>query len=114
MTATTFDTLKFVRTLKNSGMPEDQAEALTNALQEAVASVIDQTRIEYELDDVVTNKTLDSRIKETELKIELVRSDLKRDLAETKSDLIRWVVGVGILQTTLIAALLVKLTMVAS
>lgn len=64
----------------------------------------------FELDDVATNRTMDSRIKETELKIELVRSELKRDLAETKSELIRWVVGVGLLQTTLIAALLLKLT----
>lgn len=58
----------------------------------------------------MTNKSLDSRIKETELKMELIRSELKRDLAETKRELIRWVVGVGILQTTLIAALLIKLS----
>jgi hypothetical protein len=41
---------------------------------------------------------MDARFKDTELKI-----------AETKSELIRWVVGVGLLQTTLIAALLLKL-----
>ena len=57
----------------------------------------------------MTNKDLDSRIKETELKIELVRSELKRDLAETKADLVRWVVGVGILQSVLVAGLVLKL-----
>jgi hypothetical protein len=31
-------------------------------------------------------------------------------LAETKADLIRWVVGVGVLQTALITTLLIKLS----
>jgi DNA anti-recombination protein RmuC len=59
----------------------------------------------------------------TELKrdMEELRTELKRDirelelrfearLSETKADLIRWVVGVGVLQFTLIAALLLKLS----
>jgi len=33
----------------------------------------------------------------------------KLDLAETKAELVRWVVGTGFLQTVLIAALLMKL-----
>ena len=35
MVAITFDTLKFVRKLKESGMPENQAEAISEAFQEA-------------------------------------------------------------------------------
>ena len=35
--------------------------------------------------------------------------DLELKIAETKSDLIRWVVGAGFMQTALIAALLIKL-----
>jgi hypothetical protein len=38
-----------------------------------------------------------------------LRADLKGDIAETKAELIRWVVAVGVLQITLIAALLIKL-----
>jgi hypothetical protein len=49
-------------------------------------------------------------VKEIELKIELVKSELKRDIAENKAELIRWVVGVGLLQLTIITALLLKLT----
>jgi len=48
---------------------------------------------------------------------ELTKRDLKelelimrKDMAETKADLIRWVVGVGLLQITIIAGLLVRLT----
>lgn len=35
MTAITFDTHKFVRTLKNAGVPESQAEAFSEAFKEA-------------------------------------------------------------------------------
>ena len=48
-------------------------------------------------------------IKDLELKIELTKAELKRDIAETKADLIRWVVGVGLLQITIITALILKL-----
>jgi hypothetical protein len=40
--------------------------------------------------------------------MENLEAGLKRDIAETKAELIRWVV-VGVLQITLIAALLIKL-----
>lgn len=45
-------------------------------------------------------------------KIELAKLDdlaTKRDLAETKADLIRWVVSVGLLQITIIVALMLRL-----
>ena len=45
-------------------------------------------------------------------KIELAKLDdlaTKRDLAETRADLIRWVVGVGLLQITIIAALMLRI-----
>jgi hypothetical protein len=41
--------------------------------------------------------------------IEELRLELELKLSETKSELIRWVVGAGFLQTALIAALLLKL-----
>jgi len=35
MSVITFDTLKFVKTLKSSGMSEEQAEAIANAVKDA-------------------------------------------------------------------------------
>ena len=56
---------------------------------------------------------LEVRIKELEIclrkDIEVLRAEVKRDIAESKAELIRWVVGVGILQLTIITALLLKL-----
>ena len=109
MTRLTFDTHEFVTELKHAGLSESQAEAITRLHQQAANATIDYVKHEHRLENVVTNKDLDARIKETELKIELVRSELKRDIAETKAELIRWVVGVGLLQITIITALLLKL-----
>jgi len=109
MTTLTFDTHEFVTELKQAGLSEPQAEAITRLHQQAASATIDYVKHEHSLENVVTNKDLDARIKETELKIELVRSELKRDIAETKAELIRWVVAVGLLQITIITALLLKL-----
>ncbi len=43
------------------------------------------------------------------LRLESEIKTLEVRIAETKADLIRWVVGAGFLQTTLIALLLMKL-----
>jgi predicted transposase YdaD len=116
MSTLTFDTHEFVTELKHAGLSESQAEAITRLHQQAANATIDYVKHEHSLENVVTNKDLDARIKETELKIELVKSELKLDIesvrkeiAETKAELIRWVVGVGVLQVTIITALLLKL-----
>lgn len=82
MTTLPFDTYSFYTELVESGLPEKTADALTKAV----------TKIEQaKLDELVT----------------------KRDLAEVKADLQRWVVtvvfGTAILQTAIIAALLLKI-----
>jgi hypothetical protein len=64
-----------------------------------VSNTLEQARHDYELDDLATNRDL----KELELIV-------RKDAAETKADLIRWVVGVGLLQITIIAGLLFRLT----
>jgi hypothetical protein len=109
MTTLTFDTHEFVTELKQAGLSESQAEVITRLHRQAANATIDYVKHEHGLENIVTNKDLDARIKETELKIELVRSELKRDIAETKAELIRWVVAVGLLQITIITALLLKL-----
>lgn len=97
MSTITFDTHEFIKALKNAGFSEEQAEVITSLQKTAVASTLEQARHDFELDNLVTNQSLDLRIKEVELKI-----------AETKADLIRWVVSVGLLQTALVSALLLK------
>ena len=97
MSAMPFDTHAFYVELVESGLAEKTAEALFKAV----------TKIELaKLEELATKRD----VKEIELKIELVKSELKRDISENKAELIRWVVGVGLLQLTIITALMLKLT----
>jgi hypothetical protein len=105
MTTLTFDTHAFVKKLKDVGFSEEQAETITELQKTTVANTLEQARHDYELDNLATKRdlkemelTLESRIKDTELKIE-----------QTKAELIRWVMGVGLLQTTILAGLMFRL-----
>lgn len=109
MTTLTFDTHDIIKKFREKGLSEDLAEFQVEAIKDVVKQAVNQVQHDYNLNELATKKDLDSRITETELKIELVRADLKRDIAETKAELIRWVVGVGLLQTALIAGLVIKL-----
>ncbi len=106
MSSITFDTHEYIKELKNAGFSEQQAEAITNLQKTTITATLEQAKHEYHLDDLATKRDLkelefrlESRIKDTELKI-----------VETKAELIRWVVGVGVLQMTLIVGLMLKLT----
>ena len=87
MSTITFDTLKFARTLQDAGIADKQADAITTAFK---AAVDDQ--------ELATKQDLT-------LAIETVR----KEIAETKAELVRWIIGAGFLQSVLIAALLLKL-----
>lgn len=87
MSAISFDTLQFVQRLKRAGMGEAEAEAIAEAVRDVQAG----TEVATKQDLAVTSAALEVKI------------------AETKADLVRWVVGVGVLQTALIAAMLLKL-----
>jgi hypothetical protein len=102
MTTLAFDTYAFIRKLKESGITEEQARAQV----EALSAAFEQFQTELHFSDVATSRD----IRELELKIELLKAELKRDIAENKAELIRWIVGAGFLQTALITALLLKVS----
>ncbi|MDD5267437.1 MAG: hypothetical protein PHO08_09960 [Methylococcales bacterium] len=68
---------------------------------------------EIKRDIHVSENRLEARVKELEIllrkNVEILHAETKRDLAETKAELVRWVVGVGILQLAITTALLLKL-----
>jgi hypothetical protein len=99
MNTITFDTHDFVKKLKGAGFSEEQAEVLTDLQKATSQNTLEQARHDYELDDLATKRDL----KELQLTLEL-------KMSENKADLIRWVVGVGLLQITIIAALMLRLT----
>jgi hypothetical protein len=82
MSAITFDTLKFARTLKDAGIPDDQAEAFANAFRDATS------------DELVTRDYLNSRIADVETRVEAA-----------KADIIKWMAGLLIAQAAVVATL---------
>lgn len=102
MTATTldvFDTHEFFKELKGVGFSEQQAEVITRLQKSAIKTTLEQAKNDYHLDELTNKRDL----KELEL-------ELKREIADSKSELIRWVVGFGMFQTAIITALLLKLS----
>lgn len=95
MTTLAFDTYAYIRKLKDSGVTEEQARAQVEALSLA----FEQFQSELHLSESATKQD----VRESELKLEL-------KIAETKAELVRWIVGAGFLQMALIAALLIKLS----
>lgn len=63
MPTITFDTHDFIKALKNAVFREEQAEVITSLQKTAVASTLEQARHDFELDNLVTNQSLDLRIK---------------------------------------------------
>ncbi len=104
MTTITFDTLKFVRTLKEAGVPERQAEAISEAVRSA--QIESEPIIRPDLRELELR--LDARIRELELKMEVRFADTHARIAEARADLTRWVIGAGLLQTTVIVGVLMK------
>ena len=106
MSTVTFDTHEFIKELKNAGFSEEQAEAITNLQKATISTTLEQARHDYQLDDLATKRDL----KELEFRLEVRIKDTELKIVESKAELIRWVVGVGLLQTALITALLLKLS----
>ena len=80
MSTVTFDTFKFVRKLRDAGFDEKQATAVVEAFAEANADA-----------NPVTREYFDAR--------------LKSEIEAAKADIIKWVAGLLIAQSAVIAAL---------
>jgi hypothetical protein len=105
-----FDTHTFYNRLKGVGFSEQQADAIATIQKETATAAIEQAKHDYHLDELATKRDL----KELELKIEMVKSDLQRDLANSKAELSRLIltvgVGMGLAQMLAIFLLFMRMT----
>src|SRR5260221_14380019 len=93
MAITALDTHQTVKDLTAGGFTDAQAEALTQALRQVQ---------QIDLSDLVTKADLaDLR---NEMKLEF--ANVRREMAEMKTELIKWVLGIGFAQVAAIVALL--------
>ena len=105
MNAVHIDTLQIANRLKAAGFSETQAQAITEIQIETSSETLQQAIHDYHLEDLATKQDL----RELEYKIELLRAETSRVIAESKADLTRWIIGAGFLQTTLIIGVLLKI-----
>jgi len=103
MTTFILDTLAYSETLKAGGFSEQQATTQARAL----AEILDR--------QMATKAEVDTHENNLRRDIELLRMEMKRDIADTntriaesKAELTRWVIGAGLLQTTVIIGVLMK------
>jgi hypothetical protein len=100
MSAITFDTFAFTNELTNSGVSDKQANSIAKAVNKAqldseekiIENVIEKVKHTYRLDDAATKYD----IRELELKIELVKRDIKESelmilakITESKNDTLK-------------------------
>jgi hypothetical protein len=104
MNALLFDTLRLSRTLRDKGhFTSEQAEAFEQA--EALAEALG----EASHGDLATKADLAAAIAElkTELKTEI--AELKAEIGETRTDLLKWIIGAIGFQTVVILGALISL-----
>ncbi len=105
MTAITIDTYALITSLKDAGVPEQQAKAQVEVITRISEVTRRQIEHDHKLDDIATKRD----IKDLELKIEQARADLLRDLKEldlrietkiekSNNKLIMWMVSLGTAQ----------------
>jgi len=84
MATVTFDTLKFVETLKEAGIPEPQAKAFSTAVQES-----------HEAADPATKTDLCHEMKELELRIDtrFEHIDIRFEKMHGEMLLLKWMPG---------------------
>jgi len=87
MAVVTFDTLKFVETLKAHGLPEEQAKGVAEAFRDAQQEA-----------EAVVQQGMRGDLNAMEFRIE-------SKMAEMKMDLIKWMTGALIAQAAVIATL---------
>ena len=103
MTTFILDTLAYADTLKAGGFSPQQAETQARAL----AEILDR--------QMATKAEVEEHDHNLQHALEVLRLELKRDIAETqariaevKAELTRWVLGAGVLQTTLVIGVLLS------
>lgn len=122
------DTQQVVDTLTNAGVPLQQAKAHASVLDDALHDYEDQhcsqlctkqdlttalaplhgklSSLDSEI--VVVNAKIDAAVTRLDARIDTVEARMTAKIADTKTDLVLWIVSAGIFQTGLFTALLLK------
>lgn len=104
MTAILFDTLKVVEQLEKAGYSSQQAKAHASVLVEVMSDEAERVA-----DKFATKSDFTQELAAIRAEVNSLHQDMKVLNSDTKAEIVRWVVGVGMLQMALIAGLVLKL-----
>ena len=113
MPAVTFDTLKFVKTLKEAGVSEPQAEAFSTAVRESheaadIATKGDIAELRHEMKEMETG--LRHEMGELRHEMKEIESGLRHEIKESASnlkfELLKWIIGLAVAQAGLLIGIL--------
>ena len=93
MTITSIDTHQTVKDLTAAGFTDAQAEVLTQTLRQVQNLDLSNLATKYDVADV-----------RSEMKTEFAQ--VRREMADIKTELIKWVVGIGFAQVATLLAVL--------
>ncbi len=112
--AVAFDTHRYVKRLTGSGFTEQQAETLAEeqiaflnanlATKADIESLRQETKADIESLRQETKAGIESLRQETKAGIESLRQETKAEISSVKADLVKWMFGVSVAQTTIILA----------
>jgi len=108
MTTIPFDTLKMMERLESAGFTNAQAKVQAEVLAEVIGKENATATARYSSKQDVAQELSAIKASIDTLGTTL-NSKIVQSAAEVKSELIRWVVSVGVLQMALIAGLVLKL-----
>ena len=130
MNAVAFDTLKFVRALRDKAkLSPEQAEGFADAIAEAVQNDlatktdiealrlstkadIEALRLSTKADIEAVKADIEALRLSTKSDIEALRASTKADVADAKADIIKWMFGTIGFQTLIILGAVIALTRV--
>lgn len=104
MATVPFDTLKIAERLERAGFSFDQAKE-----QAAVLAEIIGAENAHVMERFASKQDFSHELTGIRSSIEKLDTKIDQSVADAKAELVRWVVGVGILQMALIAGIVLKL-----
>lgn len=119
MNAVIFDSHQYAQRLIDAGVPPQAASVHAEALLEVMNKVAGgtaagekmETRLVARTDKAVAelNAKIDQAVAGLDAKIDRVAAELRTQIADAKAEMVRMMVGLSVLQVTLVSALVLKL-----
>lgn len=102
-----FDTLEYANKLKVSGVSEEQAEGMTEAMRQVLESKELATKQDIKDSELATKRDIKALEVATKQDIKALEASTKVSISESKVEMIKWMVGMFVIQTGILIAAII-------